>query len=168
MSSLPLNSLAYALLQASRIDTAVLGGQSLADCLLGRVEPEARPAVQDLVYGSLRAYGRGDFFLSKLLQKPLASDEVRALLLVALYRLETRPDSAHTVVDQAVSAAAEVAGGNFKALVNGGLRNFLRQQAALVAGPVASGLSPRLAGHRRRREFAAADGSARQYPSNLA
>ena len=85
MSRLPLNSLAYALLQASRIDTAVLGGQSLADGLLGRVEPEARPAVQDLVYGSLRAYGRGDFFLSKLLQKPLASDEVRALLLVALY-----------------------------------------------------------------------------------
>ena len=38
MSSLPLNSLAYALLQASRIDTAVFGGQSLADGLLGRVE----------------------------------------------------------------------------------------------------------------------------------
>ena len=146
MSSLPLNSLAYALLQASRIDTAVFGGQSLADGLLGRVESEARPAVQDLVYGSLRAYGRGDFFLSKLLQKPLASDEVRALLLVALYRLETRPDAAHTVVDQAVSAAGEVAGGNFKALVNGVLRNFLRQQAALTADfsadPVASAMHP--------------------------
>ncbi len=146
MSSLPLNSLAYALLQASRIDTAVFGGQSLADGLLGRVEPEARPAVQDLVYGSLRAYGRGDFYLSKLLQKPLASDEVRALLLVAIYRLETRPDAAHTVVDQAVSAAAAVAGGNFKALVNGVLRNFLRQQAALTAefaaDPVASAMHP--------------------------
>ncbi|WP_310493401.1 16S rRNA (cytosine(967)-C(5))-methyltransferase RsmB [Dechloromonas sp.] len=146
MSSLPLNSLAYALLQASRIDTAVFGGQSLADGLLGRVEPEARPAVQDLVYGSLRAYGRGDFYLSKLLQKPLASDEVRALLLVAIYRLETRPDAAHTVVDQAVSAAGEVAGGNFKALVNGVLRNFLRQQAVLTADfaadPVASAMHP--------------------------
>lgn len=144
--SLPLNSLAYALLQASRIDTAVIGGQSLADGLLGRVEQAARPAVQDLVYGSLRAYGRGDFFLARLLQKPLASDEVRALLLVALYRLETRPDAAHTVVDQAVSAAGEVAGGNFKALVNGVLRNFLRQQAALtaefVADPVASAMHP--------------------------
>lgn len=146
MSSLPLNSLAYALLQASRIDTAVVGGQSLADGLLGRVEAAARPAVQDLVYGSLRAYGRGDFFLSRLLQKPLASDEVRALLLVALYRLETRPDAAHTVVDQAVSVAGEVAGGNFKALVNGVLRNFLRQQAALTAeftaDPVASAMHP--------------------------
>ena len=146
MSSLPLTSLAYALLQASRIDTAVFGGQSLADGLLGRVDPVARPAVQDLVYGSLRAYGRGDFFLSRLLQRPLDSDEVRALLLVAIYRLETRPDAAHTVVDQAVSAAGEVAGGNFRALVNGVLRNFLRQQAALTAAlaadPVASAMHP--------------------------
>lgn len=133
MSRLPLNSLAFALLQAARIDLAVFSGQSLADGLLGRVDPVARPAVQDLVYGSLRAYGRGDFFLARLLEKPLAADEVRALLLVALYRLETRPDAAHTVVDQAVSAAAEVAGGNFRGLVNGVLRSFLRQQAALTA-----------------------------------
>ncbi|HLO65160.1 MAG TPA: 16S rRNA (cytosine(967)-C(5))-methyltransferase RsmB, partial [Azonexus sp.] len=105
MSRLPFNSLAYALLQAARIDAAVFAGQSLADGLLSRVEPVARPAVQDIVYGSLRAYGRGDFFLSRLLDRPLAVDEVRALLLVALYRVETWPESVHTVVDQAVFAA---------------------------------------------------------------
>ena len=146
MSRLPPNSLGFALLQAARINTAVFAGQSLADGLLARVDPVARPAVQDLVYGSLRAYGRGDFFLSRLLAKPLASDEVRALLLVALYRLETRPDATHTVVDQAVSAAGEVAGGNFRALVNGVLRNFLRQQpdltAAFGADPVAAAMHP--------------------------
>ena len=146
MSNLPLNSLAFALLQASRVVTAVLGGQSLADGLLGRVEAVARPAVQDIVYGSLRAYGRGDFFLSRLLERPLASDEVRALLLVAIYRLETRPDASHTVVDQAVSAAGEVAGGNFRALVNGVLRNFLRRQTQLTADfaadPMASAMHP--------------------------
>lgn len=133
MSRLPHNSLAYALLEAARIDTAVLAGQSLADGLLTRVDPAARPAVQDLVYGSLRTYGRGDFYLARLLEKPLYVDEVRALLLVALYRLETRPDAVHTVVDQAVSAAGEIAGGNFRGLVNGVLRNFLRQQPALTA-----------------------------------
>jgi 16S rRNA (cytosine967-C5)-methyltransferase len=146
MSRLPFDSLAYALLQAARIHTAVIGGQSLADGLLGRVDPVARPAVQDLVYGSLRAYGRGDFFLSRLLDKPLAADEVRALLLVALYRVETRPDAVHTVVDQAVFAAAEVAGGNFRGLVNGVLRNFLRRQAELTAAaesdPVAAAKHP--------------------------
>ena len=146
MSRLPLNSLAFALLQAARIDTAVFGGQSLAEGLLSRVDVVARPAVRDLVYGSLRAYGRGDFFLSRLLERPLASDEVRALLLVAIYRLETRPDATHTVVDQAVSAAGEVAGGNFRGLVNGVLRNFLRQQVALRAAfeddPVAASMHP--------------------------
>ena len=133
MSRLPFNSLAFALLQAARIDAAVFAGQSLADGLLGRVDPAARPAVQDLVYGSLRAYGRGDFFLSRLLDKPLDVEEVRALLLVSIYRLETRPDAAHTVVDQAVSAAGELANGRFRGLVNAVLRNFLRQQEALVA-----------------------------------
>jgi 16S rRNA (cytosine967-C5)-methyltransferase len=146
MSRLPLNSLAFALLQAAHINTAVFAGQSLADGLLGRVDPAARPAVQDLVYGSLRAYGRGDFFLHCLLSKPLAAEEVRALLLVAIYRLETRPDAVHTVVDQAVAAAGELAGGRFRSLVNGVLRNFLRQQAALgdeaAADPLASAQHP--------------------------
>lgn len=133
MSRLPFTSLAYALREAARIDAAVFAGQSLADNLLGRVDVVARPAVQDLVYGSLRAFGRGDFFLSRLLEKPLAVDEVRALLLVALYRLETRPDAAHTVVDQAVSAAGEILHGKFRGLVNAVLRSFLRQQASLTA-----------------------------------
>lgn len=133
MSALPLNSLAYALLQAARIDAAVFAGQSLADGLIGRIDPVARPAVQDLVYGSLRQYGRGDFLLRQLLASPLAVEEVRALLLVALYRLETRPDAVHTVVDQAVIAAGEIVRGKFQALVNGVLRNFLRRQAELTA-----------------------------------
>ena len=133
MSALPLDSLAFALLAAARIDAAVFAGQSLADGLLGRVDALARPAVQDLVYGSLRQYGRGDFLLARLLAKPLDVPEVRALLLVAFYRLETRPDAAHTVVDQAVAAAGELAHGRFRGLVNGVLRNFLRQQTQLLA-----------------------------------
>lgn len=131
MSKLPLTSLAFALQQAALINVAVFAGQSLADGLLGRIDPLARPAVQDLVYGSLRQYGRGDFFLSRLLSKPLAAEEIRALLLVAIYRLETRPDAAHTVVDQAVVAAGVMVEGRFRSLVNAVLRNFLRQQAAL-------------------------------------
>jgi 16S rRNA (cytosine967-C5)-methyltransferase len=146
MSTLPITSLAFALLQAAKINAAVFAGQSLADGLLSRVDVVARPAVQDLVYGTLRQYGRGDFFLGKLLAKPLADNEVRALLLVSIYRLETRPDAAHTVVDQAVAAAGELAGGNFRGLVNGVLRNFLRQQTTLTAAftsdPLASAQHP--------------------------
>ena len=138
---LPSTSLAYALLQAARIDAAVFAGQSLADGLLGRVDAQVRPAVQDLVYGSLRAYGRGDFFVQHLLNKPLAEPEVHALLLVALYRLETRPEAVHTVVDQAVLSAGEIANGRFKALVNGVLRNFLRQQSELTAALTADAVA---------------------------
>jgi 16S rRNA (cytosine967-C5)-methyltransferase len=146
MSGLPFNSLAFALLQAARIDAAVFAGQSLADGLLAKVDVLARPAVQDLVYGSLRRYGRGDFFLARLLARPLDAPEVRALLLVAFYRLETRPDAAHTVVDQAVAAAGELAEGRFKGLVNAVLRNYLRQQPGLLeelaADPVAASQHP--------------------------
>jgi len=133
MSGLPPDSLGFALLQAARIDSAVFAGQSLADGLLTRVEAVARPAVQDLVYGSLRRFGSGDFLLGRLLARPLDVPEVRALLLVALYRLETRPDAAHTVVDQAVAAAGELAEGRLRGLVNGVLRNYLRQQSQLLA-----------------------------------
>ena len=146
MSGLPPDSLGFALLQAARIDAAVFAGQSLADGLLARVDAAVRPAVQDLVYGSLRRHGRGDFFLGRLLARPLEAPEVRALLLVALYRLETRPDAAHTVVDQAVVAAGELAEGRFRGLVNGVLRNYLRQQpqlvAELAADPIAASQHP--------------------------
>lgn len=141
MSKLPLNSLAYALLNAARINAAVQAGQSLADGLLARVDAQARPAVQDIVYGSLRQYGRSDFFLARLLSKPLAEAEVHALLQVAIYRLETWPEATHTVVDQAVAAVGELAAGRFRALVNGVLRNFLRQQAELNAALAADELA---------------------------
>lgn len=130
---LPPDSLAYALAAASRVIVAVLAGKSLAEGLPDSVNCGARPAVQDLVYGTLRQYGRGDFILARLLQRPLTATEIRALLLVALHRLESRPENPHTVVDQAVGAAAHFAGGGLKPLVNAVLRNFLRQQAALLA-----------------------------------
>jgi 16S rRNA (cytosine967-C5)-methyltransferase len=131
-STLAPTSLAFSLLHAARVMTAVLQGQSLAEGMLSRIDVQARPAVQDLVYCTLRSYGRGDFLLSRLLSKPLAVLEIHTLLLAALYRLETRPDAVHTVVDQAVVAAGEIEGGRLKALVNGVLRNFLRQQESLL------------------------------------
>lgn len=130
---LPEDSLAFSLLQAARILVQVFAGQSLAEGQLARVPSIARPAVQDFTYSTLRRFGRADYFLDALLDKPLDTPEVRALLLVALHRLEQRPESVHTTVDQAVQAAATIAAGRFKNLVNAVLRNFLRQQEALQA-----------------------------------
>lgn len=136
LQRLPQDSLAYAILEASKLVETVLGGQNLTDAF-ERARNRARPvwpdpvrgAVRDLAWRTLRDYGRGDLVLAELLSKPLP-DHVRAILLVALQRLELRPDQAHTIVDQAVEATTVVAHG-LKGVVNGVLRNVLRQAAAL-------------------------------------
>jgi len=137
MSRLEADSLANAFLWAARVVAGVMSGQSLADGALARVPATARPAVQDYVYSSLRAYGRGPFLLARLLAKPLKEREVQALLLVALVRLEQVPEQAYVVVDQAVEAAGTLHGGRFRGLVNAVLRNFLRQRESLC-GELAS------------------------------
>ncbi len=101
--------------------------------IVAKEPPNARAAAQDVAYGVLRRFGRGEFILSRLLSKPLTHPETQALLLGALYRLDTRADSTPMVVDQAVAAAGELAGGVFKGLVNGVLRNYLRQRESLLA-----------------------------------
>ena len=133
VSALAPDSLAWSLLLAARVVAAVRSGQSLTEALtrLGGETPGARAAAQDAAYGVFRQHGRGDFILQRLLSKPLSHGETEALLLAALYRLDSRPEAPYTVVDQAVNAAAELANGAFKGLVNGVLRNYLRQQDAL-------------------------------------
>jgi len=138
-TSLAETSLAFALHGAARAVAGVAAGRNLNEALaelwreLPALPPGQRGAMQDLAYATLRAYGRGSFFLSRLMDKPLREEGVRALLLVALARIEARPEEAHTIVDQAVEAAAAQARGRFKALANGVLRNFLRRRAELEA-----------------------------------
>jgi len=120
--------LSVALKTAAEAVATVLAGRT-PDALLAATEPALRSAVLDLVFSTLRDYGRGDFLLGRLLAKPLKDKPARALLLVALERLERRPEEAHTLVDQAVTAA----GKPFKGLVNAVLRNFLRRRDELLA-----------------------------------
>lgn len=116
---------------AANVIAAVIGGRNL-DRELASIPVALRPAVQDLAYGALRQYGRGDALLAPLLAKPLGELTIRSLLLAAVYRLEARPNDAHTTVDQAVNAATSMANGRFKSLVNAVLRNFQRQYTSLV------------------------------------
>lgn len=134
---LPEDSLGHALLTSAELIADVVGGTTLTEALtrLWAARPATpagvRGAILDLTYGTLRDYGRQDFILGKLLQKPLP-EPVQSLLRVALHRLAVRPDAAHTVVDQAVSAAATLLGGKFKGVANGVLRNALRQAGELA------------------------------------
>jgi len=136
---LPEDSLAYALSLAAEAIAAVIAGRSLdaalAECWRGHgpLPAAVRGAIQDLAYGALRRYGRGDYFLEKLLHAPLRETRLRALLLAALYRLSQRPEDSHTTVDQAVAAAAVIRHGKYKALANALLRHYLRRRAELEA-----------------------------------
>jgi len=70
------DSLAFALLQASRAVEAVILGRNLDVALAREADAAAWPAttraaVQDLAYATLRDYGRGDFYLARLLARPL-------------------------------------------------------------------------------------------------
>ena len=112
----------------------VLAGRNFDVALARAGLPAAlRAATMDLAYPTLRAFGRGDFLLGLLLERPVKDPAARGLLLAALARLEARPDEAHTTVDQAVTAAARLARGQFKGLVNGVLRSFLRRREDLLA-----------------------------------
>lgn len=160
VSPLPPDSLAFALLRAAGVIANVISGRNLDVALAACWQAHAlsaaqRGAVQDLAYGALRQYGRGDFMLARLLREALDEEGnkqgdkplLRALLLAALYRLETRPADAHTTVNQAVAAAAAIGRGQFKALANAVLRSRLRRDEELLAAanadPVAFHQHPR-------------------------
>lgn len=132
---LPIDSLAYSLARAAELIAAVQRGSNLTDAweaMLREHEgwPDAtRGAVRDHAWGTLRAFGRGDAILRELLHKPLP-EALHALLLVALHRIDQRPEQAHTVVSQAVEAAASLLPA-LKGVVNAVLRNRLRNAEAL-------------------------------------
>ncbi len=130
-SQLSQPSLAVCLSAAADVVASVLGGHT-PDAALQAIAAPVRPAAMDLALSSLRAFGRGDFALQRLLERPLKDARVHGLLLVALARLEARPEQAHTIVDQAVAAVEKLAGGHFKGMVNGVLRSFERRREELL------------------------------------
>jgi len=126
--------LAEALRTSAGLVAEVFAGRSFDSALAAAsLDRPLRAASMDLGYTTLRAFGRGDFLLDWLVERPVKDAALRGLLLVALTRLEARPDDTHTTVDQAVTAAATLGRGRFKGLVNGVLRNFLRRREALLA-----------------------------------
>lgn len=113
----------------------VLSGRNLNHALDEARQPDFTPQqrgiMQDLSYGTLRWLSRLQALLSALLERPLDDERVHYLLLVALYQLEYSKNASHAVVDHAVQAAATLKKPWAKGLVNGVLRNFLRQREML-------------------------------------
>jgi len=93
--------------------------------------PAQRAALQDLSYGTLRFYGQLKTVLGLLLHKPMLDQRIYYMLLVALYQLQYSKAAQHAVVDHAVRSA-QMLNVKVSGLVNAILRNFLRNQAALL------------------------------------
>ena len=139
--------LVYSTLKVALYISQQIAADAVADVLAGRnltialphalagfsaTTPQQRGAAADLSYGTLRYYGEVNTYLTQLLEKPLSNIHVTALLLVAIYQLLHDQAEDFTVVNQAVKAASYAKPRWAKGLVNGVLRNFLRQKSALA------------------------------------
>ncbi len=127
------HSLAEALALSAKVIGRVLQGASLNAALqsLKELRPSLRAAAQDLSYNTLRAWGRVDVMADRLLDKPLQDAVLRGLILSALQELHTRPETAHTVVFQAVEAATLLGQARARGLVNAVLRSYQRSAGDL-------------------------------------
>lgn len=123
---------------AARAVSAVLAGRNLTLALAEALQTfpgatqQQKGGAADLSYGTLRFYGEVSAYLRLMLEKPMRHAEVKAILLVAIYQLLHDQAEDFTVVNQAVKAAGYAKPRWAKGLVNGVLRNFLRQKATLV------------------------------------
>jgi len=129
------------LLAAARAVQGVLAGVSLTDAL-SRVAAPLRPAAQALSFHAMRQLGRARAVKQALIPRKPADPLLDALLLTAFSLLVADEGEAaaagvsyapHTVVDQAVRAAAgQRSLAPFKGLVNGSLRRFLRERESVL------------------------------------
>lgn len=109
-------------------------------------DADATPLAREISYGVLRDYYRLDAIVSKLVKKPLAEDQIDILVLLyaGIYSVDAIRRPAHASVNATVEAAAALGKPWAKGLVNGVLRNYLRQKddiaaAIAKAAPVQTG-----------------------------
>ena len=138
------DSLAFSLSGAAQAVTLVLGGTALPQALarvFAQTEalPQARGAIQDIAYRTMRRIGRVEALIGVLTTKAPEPVLLHALLCCALALVsdpegaEAPPYNEFTVVDQAVTAAAASADmAHAKGMINAVLRRFLRERATLL------------------------------------
>lgn len=139
--SLKTDSLAFSLLGAAQAVAAVRGGTALPQALAQinakfQLQPQARGAIQDIAYRTMRHLGRAETLLGAMTQKSPEPALLRALLCCALGLLSDPGEKAYdsfTLVNQAVDATASDSSiAHAKGMVNAVLRRFLREQDQLL------------------------------------
>lgn len=123
---------------AAQTIARVINGTSLTAALddtLSRVRDSDRPLVQELCYGTLRAWPRLAHIANALLRKPLHKKDrdLQALILLGLHQLTAMRTPAHAAVAETVAATQALDKDWARGLVNAVLRNFQRQADELLS-----------------------------------
>ena len=121
---------------AAKVLSQVLDdGQSLTSALANALpklkEAQDRAFVQALCYGVIRHYYQLDFMMGRLLGKPLKQKDgdIKALILLGLYQLQSMRVKAHAAVSETVAATKHKPWA--RGLVNAVLRQYQRDADTL-------------------------------------
>ena len=120
------------LIAAKILRRVIYHGESLSPLLMDNDAID--PLVRDLCFGSLRWHERLSAVLNALMAKPLKNKDkdVECLLRIGLYQIIYQQTPDHAAVNETVSTLKGLKKPWAKRLVNGILRNFLRQKDQLL------------------------------------
>lgn len=121
---------------AQIIELVCQQGRSLSQAMetIPQEAQQKRSLIQEMCYGVFRDYHRLMCILEGLLKKPLKSrdSDIQALLLVGLYQLTAMRIPDHAGVSETVDATKDLKKPWARGLVNGVLRNFLREKDQII------------------------------------
>ncbi|MFQ1019997.1 16S rRNA (cytosine(967)-C(5))-methyltransferase RsmB [Gilliamella sp. CG13] len=112
-------------------------GQSLSSALMTlnpRITDKDKALVQEICFGVMRVLPELNFYIHSLMNKVLTGKNrvLHYLLLVGVYQVLYTRIPEHAAVGETVNAVKELKKIALKGLINGVLREFLRQQAVLT------------------------------------
>lgn len=125
-------------LAAQLIERVVDKGESLSAILPAAqktLSDKDGALLQELCFGVMRTLPQLEALIGKLMERPLTGKQrvLHYLLMVGLYQLLYTRVPAHAALAETVAGAEVLKRGNLKGLLNGVLRQFQRQQEALLA-----------------------------------
>lgn len=119
----------------SVICSVVQDGKSLTEALSAcdKLEPRDRAFCRELCYGTIRWYSRLEAILALLLKKAFKAKDIdiKVLALLGLYQIIYLSTPDHAAVSETVSVCGKGKKSWAKGVLNGVLRNFLRDRESL-------------------------------------
>lgn len=125
-------------LAAQAVEQVVEQGQSLSNVLpplQQKVSDKDKALLQELCFGVLRTLSQLEWLINKLMSRPMTGKQrtVHYLIMVGFYQLLHTRIPPHAALAETVEGAVAIKRPQLKGLINGVLRQFQRQQEALLA-----------------------------------